>query len=82
MTEQTYSLTIGQCYDGHLTGQRVLELVELADPTERVTVRDDSGHECRVVADLDMECLVLRRGDDILAIGESVSEETLDRWCE
>jgi len=78
----TVDLWIGKCYDGGLTAERALELVARAEPGETVRV-ERGGVELAVSADLDMGCLVMRAPDgEIVAIGEPVDVDTLDRWVE
>lgn len=77
----TYRLTIGQLSSGGHSAERVLALVEDADPGALVEVEDEtSGASCEITADLDDECLTLRCGDEIRAIGDEVSADTIERF--
>lgn len=79
-TSEMVRVTIGVCSPSLVDAAEALRLIGLADPTEHVRVRDERGRELDVTADLDDECLVLRRGGQILAIGERESEDVIDRW--
>lgn len=78
----TYSVKCGRCFDGGVSAEKVLAIVERAtlDHDSPIVVWDSNDRECQVTGDLDMERLVLRRGDEILAVGERVSEDVLNAW--
>jgi hypothetical protein len=81
-TPDTYATRIGLCVDLHLTAAQALAHIARAERDERVEVwRVSDGAACTVEADLDLESLALWCGDDIVALGDPVSDEVLDCWC-